>query len=115
MWKPSDLNSIDFRLKIVEKKQPVFSRLLQEKKGLLYVGGYPRPFAKLDLKVSCCCCCCCCCCCFVLRAAAYAKFRVLKVFLESLFGRQVGAQLNHLADYKLDVFLLAVRASRVIW
>ncbi|KAJ8270805.1 hypothetical protein GJAV_G00119480 [Gymnothorax javanicus] len=50
-WKPPSLNSVDFRLKIAKVGG---EGLLPQTVGLLYVGGYDRPFAQMkatkDLK-----------------------------------------------------------------
>lgn len=43
-WKPPNLNSVDFRLKITKVEG---EGLLTETFGLLYVGNYDRPFAKM--------------------------------------------------------------------
>lgn len=43
-WKPPNLNSVDFRLKITKVGG---EGLLTETFGLLYVGNYDRPFAKM--------------------------------------------------------------------
>uniref|UniRef100_D3TNV7 mRNA-capping enzyme n=1 Tax=Glossina morsitans morsitans TaxID=37546 RepID=D3TNV7_GLOMM len=44
-WKPLEMNSIDFRLKIVEKCLP---GMLPEKHALLYVGGRDEPVGMLE-------------------------------------------------------------------
>ena len=69
-WKPADMNSVDFRLAIVERRQPgwvqyshmcghtdslimcVACRELPTKVGQLFVGGYNEPFSTIDLKVN---------------------------------------------------------------
>ncbi|XP_070781922.1 mRNA-capping enzyme isoform X2 [Enoplosus armatus] len=43
-WKPPNLNSVDFRLKITKVGG---EGLLPQTVGLLYVGNYDRPFAKM--------------------------------------------------------------------
>ncbi|XP_026173837.1 mRNA-capping enzyme isoform X2 [Mastacembelus armatus] len=43
-WKPPNLNSVDFRLKIAKVGG---EGLLTQTVGLLYVGNYDRPFAKM--------------------------------------------------------------------
>ncbi|XP_019713397.1 mRNA-capping enzyme isoform X2 [Hippocampus comes] len=43
-WKPPNLNSVDFRLKITKVGG---EGLLPQTVGLLYVGNYERPFAKM--------------------------------------------------------------------
>ncbi|KAF3850071.1 hypothetical protein F7725_019790 [Dissostichus mawsoni] len=43
-WKPPNLNSVDFRLKITKVGG---EGLLPQTVGLLYVGSYDRPFAKM--------------------------------------------------------------------
>ncbi|XP_029332011.1 mRNA-capping enzyme isoform X3 [Mus caroli] len=43
-WKPPSLNSVDFRLKITRMGG---EGLLPQNVGLLYVGGYERPFAQI--------------------------------------------------------------------
>ncbi|XP_041969031.1 mRNA-capping enzyme [Aricia agestis] len=43
-WKPPDMNSIDFLLKIVEIKK---EGMLPEKLGYLYVNGFDKPFAAM--------------------------------------------------------------------
>ncbi|XP_050307535.1 mRNA-capping enzyme [Anthonomus grandis grandis] len=43
-WKPLDLNSVDFRLKIVKENG---LGLVGEKVGFLYVGGFDYPFGKM--------------------------------------------------------------------
>lgn len=45
-WKPSTLNSVDFRLKIAEESG---MGVLQKKIGLLYVGGLDAPFSQMKL------------------------------------------------------------------
>ena len=45
-WKPPSLNSVDFRLKITRMEG---EGLLPQNVGLLYVGGYERPFAQIKL------------------------------------------------------------------
>lgn len=45
-WKPPSLNSVDFRLKIVEEERPGY---LRKKRGDLYVGGKDVPFAQIEL------------------------------------------------------------------
>ncbi|XP_035295826.1 mRNA-capping enzyme isoform X4 [Cricetulus griseus] len=45
-WKPPSLNSVDFRLKITRMGG---EGLLPQNVGLLYVGGYERPFAQIKL------------------------------------------------------------------
>lgn len=45
-WKPPSLNSVDFRLKITRMER---EGLLPQKVGLLYVGGYERPFAQIKV------------------------------------------------------------------
>jgi len=45
-WKPPSLNSVDFRLKIVEEERPGY---LRKKRGDLYVGGKDIPFAEIEL------------------------------------------------------------------
>lgn len=45
-WKPPSLNSVDFRLKITRM---VGEGLLPQNVGLLYVGGYERPFAQIKV------------------------------------------------------------------
>ncbi|XP_051017310.1 mRNA-capping enzyme isoform X3 [Acomys russatus] len=46
-WKPPSLNSVDFRLKITRMGG---EGLLPQNVGLLYVGGYERPFAQIKLE-----------------------------------------------------------------
>lgn len=64
-WKPSTLNSVDFRLKIAEESgmgyeassgkfaipltHLLFFRVLRKKIGLLFVGGLEAPFDKIKL------------------------------------------------------------------
>ncbi|EGV92274.1 mRNA-capping enzyme [Cricetulus griseus] len=45
-WKPPSLNSVDFRLKITRMGG---EGLLPQNVGLLYVGGYERPFAQIKM------------------------------------------------------------------
>lgn len=45
-WKPPSLNSVDFRLKITRMGG---EGLLPQNVGLLYVGGYERPFAQIKV------------------------------------------------------------------
>ncbi|XP_044283809.1 mRNA-capping enzyme isoform X2 [Varanus komodoensis] len=45
-WKPPSLNSVDFRLKITRF---VGEGLLPQTVGLLYVGGFERPFAQIKV------------------------------------------------------------------
>lgn len=45
-WKPPSLNSVDFRLKITRMGG---EGLLPQNIGLLYVGGYERPFAQIKV------------------------------------------------------------------
>lgn len=45
-WKPSTLNSVDFRLKIAEESG---MGVLRKKIGLLFVGGLEAPFDKIKL------------------------------------------------------------------
>ncbi|XP_062536509.1 mRNA-capping enzyme [Armigeres subalbatus] len=45
-WKPSTLNSVDFRLKIAEESG---IGVLPKKIGLLYVGGLDKPFSQMKL------------------------------------------------------------------
>ncbi|XP_058517127.1 mRNA-capping enzyme-like [Ochotona princeps] len=45
-WKPPSLNSVDFRLKITRLGG---EGLLPQNAGLLYVGGYERPFAQIKV------------------------------------------------------------------
>ncbi|XP_040839690.1 mRNA-capping enzyme isoform X2 [Ochotona curzoniae] len=45
-WKPPSLNSVDFRLKITRMGG---EGLLPQNFGLLYVGGYERPFAQIKV------------------------------------------------------------------
>ncbi|XP_058517131.1 mRNA-capping enzyme-like [Ochotona princeps] len=45
-WKPPSLNSVDFRLKITRLGG---EGLLPQNAGLLYVGGYKRPFAQIKV------------------------------------------------------------------
>ncbi|XP_032340768.1 mRNA-capping enzyme [Camelus ferus] len=45
-WKPPSLNSVDFRLKITRMGG---EGLLPQNIGLLYVGGYDRPFAQIKV------------------------------------------------------------------
>lgn len=45
-WKPPSLNSVDFRLKIAKVGG---EGLLTQTVGLLYVGGYDRPFAQMKV------------------------------------------------------------------
>lgn len=48
-WKPSTLNSVDFRLKI----QKISGEgMLNETVGMLYVGGYDPPFSKMKVTKS---------------------------------------------------------------
>ncbi|XP_039637283.1 mRNA-capping enzyme [Perca fluviatilis] len=46
-WKPPNLNSVDFRLKITKVGG---EGLLPQTVGLLYVGSYDRPFAKMKVR-----------------------------------------------------------------
>ena len=66
-WKPPSLNTVDFKLAIVEDDRPGYAhslalcllsnslpaiyRMLKEKVGQLWVGGYQVPFSQIDLKV----------------------------------------------------------------
>ncbi|CAG0887238.1 unnamed protein product [Darwinula stevensoni] len=43
-WKPGSLNSVDFRLQIVEENR---EGMLKISRGLLYVGRYDEPFAEM--------------------------------------------------------------------
>ncbi|KAK7091176.1 mRNA-capping enzyme-like [Littorina saxatilis] len=45
-WKPPDLNSVDFRLKIRKEKQ---LGMLPETKGYLFVGSYDPPFSEIKV------------------------------------------------------------------
>jgi mRNA-capping enzyme len=46
-WKPPSLNTVDFRLAVVEEGRP---GMLKEKVGQLWVGGYHVPFSQINLK-----------------------------------------------------------------
>jgi mRNA-capping enzyme len=46
-WKPPSLNTVDFKLAVVEIDRP---GMLKEKVGQLWVGGYQVPFSQIDLK-----------------------------------------------------------------
>lgn len=46
-WKPPEINTVDFLLKIVIENRP---GLLPEKVGQLYVGSLITPFAQIDVK-----------------------------------------------------------------
>ena len=61
-WKPPSLNTVDFKLAIVEHDRPGYTSLscvssdlwfsmLRERVGQLWVGGYHVPFSQIDLKV----------------------------------------------------------------
>ncbi|XP_037938314.1 mRNA-capping enzyme-like [Teleopsis dalmanni] len=45
-WKPSDMNSVDFRLKITMESG---TGILPRKVGLLFVGGQDHPFGKMNV------------------------------------------------------------------
>ncbi|TWW68737.1 mRNA-capping enzyme HCAP1 HCE, partial [Takifugu flavidus] len=46
-WKPPNLNSVDFRLKITKVTG---EGLLPKTYGLLYVGSYNQPFAEIKVR-----------------------------------------------------------------
>ena len=66
-WKPPNLNTVDFKLAVIDVDRPgcvcitLFwnnlslsscnCRMLKEKIGQLWVGGYHMPFSQIDLKV----------------------------------------------------------------
>jgi len=43
-WKPADMNSVDFLLRVIREQKP---GMLPETKGYLHVGGMERPFSEL--------------------------------------------------------------------
>ncbi|CAG0898456.1 unnamed protein product [Darwinula stevensoni] len=45
-WKPPSMNSVDFRLKIVEENR---EGMLKKSRGLLFVGGLDTPFAEMKV------------------------------------------------------------------